>query len=64
MVELRLLVETLSRSKLISKQVPPAFDEFQAQIDDVVHRIFLLAILTIVVYFVALFLYRRATREH
>jgi len=63
-LELRLLVETLdslSRSQLVKQQIPPAFAVFQTQIDDVVHRVFLLLILTIIVSFVSLYLYRRAT---
>jgi len=66
-LEIRLLADTfenLSNSQLVKQQLPPAFEDFQAEIDDVVHRVFALLILTIIVYFVSLSLYRRATHGY
>jgi len=62
--ELRLLVETLARTQLVNQHLPPTVDVIQDEINDAVLRIFLLTMLTIVVFFVALYLYRRATHNY
>lgn len=61
-VELRQLVASLDalvHSQTINQQLPPAFDTLQAELDDVVNRFFVLAIATIVIYFIALYGYKR-----
>jgi hypothetical protein len=66
-VELRQLIEsleTLSRSQLINEQVPPAFNSLRQELRDVVHRLFIFTSLTIAVFFVALYLYRRASHKY
>jgi hypothetical protein len=62
--ELRLLSESLARTEILNQNVVPAFGEFQGHIDDVIYRLFFMMIATIVVFFLALYLYRRATQGY
>jgi hypothetical protein len=66
-VELRQLVEsleTLSRSQLINEQVPPAFETLRQEFRGAFNRFFTLAAFTIILFFVALYLYRRASYKY
>ena len=66
-LELRQLVEsleTLAGSEAVNRSVTPAFQTVRDEIDYFMHRLFVLLMITIVIFFGALFLYRHGVHRY
>jgi len=57
--QLIVALDALIQSQTVNQQLPPAFNALRTSLNDAVNRFFLLAIATIIIYFIALYMYRR-----
>ena len=57
--QLIVALDALIQSQTVNQQLPPAFNALRTSLNDAVNRFFLLAIATIIIYFIALYIYRR-----